>query len=368
MSMRLRSRTAVTPKRSLMFRMPSPRTSMWWRSKSAGCAEDHAGRALVALHDVVGDEAVAAHDQLERALALADAALAEQEQADAEDVDEHAVERVRGARRRRAACGSEGDRGTSAPCTRRAACPCARPRTDRLRRDRAARDDDAREPSEKNASAAVGYAEGDLAAVPPATLDRFVGLGHPWVMGRADRAGAASTSAAGWASTCSWPPGRSALGARPSASIWRPAWCAPSTTATAAGVGHAAAIEGSASAVPLADGSVDLVTANGLLVLVRAAATGAGRDRPGAPTGRARLLRRHRVRRGRHLQRDRRPRVLEPAHPRPAVHPRGGRAARTGRLHRRRGRPPGRSVRAHRRSRSGAGRTFAATRPGRPAT
>ena len=46
-------------------------------------AEHHARRAVVALDHVVGDEAVAAHHQLERALALADAALAEQQQADA---------------------------------------------------------------------------------------------------------------------------------------------------------------------------------------------------------------------------------------------------------------------------------------------
>ena len=91
-SRRLRSRIAVTPKRSLMLRMPSPRTSMWWRSRSRRLAEHHAGRAVVALDHVVGDQAVAAHHELERALALADAALAEQEHADLEHVDEHAVD------------------------------------------------------------------------------------------------------------------------------------------------------------------------------------------------------------------------------------------------------------------------------------
>ena len=43
------------------------------------------------LDDVVGHQAVAAHDQVEGDLALADAALAEQEDADAEDVEQHAV-------------------------------------------------------------------------------------------------------------------------------------------------------------------------------------------------------------------------------------------------------------------------------------
>ena len=66
-SMRLRSRMAVTPKRSLMLRMPSPRTSRWWRSRSAGGAEDHPRGAVVALDGVVGDEAVAAHHEIERA-------------------------------------------------------------------------------------------------------------------------------------------------------------------------------------------------------------------------------------------------------------------------------------------------------------
>ena len=53
------------------------------------------GRLLADLDDVVGDQAVAAHDQVERRLALADAALAEQQDADAEHVDQHAVDRRR---------------------------------------------------------------------------------------------------------------------------------------------------------------------------------------------------------------------------------------------------------------------------------
>ena len=58
-------------------------------------AEHHARRSPLAANDVVGDEAVAAQDQLDRTFALADAALAEKEQADTEHVDEHAVERRR---------------------------------------------------------------------------------------------------------------------------------------------------------------------------------------------------------------------------------------------------------------------------------
>ena len=49
--------------------------------------------AAAQLHRVVGDEPVAADDEVERALALADAALADDEHAQAEDVHQHAVDR-----------------------------------------------------------------------------------------------------------------------------------------------------------------------------------------------------------------------------------------------------------------------------------
>ena len=58
-----------------------------------GLAEDHARRAVVALDHVVGDQAVAAHHEIERALALADRARADEQEAHAEHVDQHAVER-----------------------------------------------------------------------------------------------------------------------------------------------------------------------------------------------------------------------------------------------------------------------------------
>ncbi len=43
------------------------------------------------FHRVVGDQPVAADDQVERALALADSAVADDQHAEAEDVHQHAV-------------------------------------------------------------------------------------------------------------------------------------------------------------------------------------------------------------------------------------------------------------------------------------
>jgi hypothetical protein len=59
-------------------------------------SEDHSRRSPVASHDVVGNESVVTHHELERTLAFSDAALAEKQDADTEYVDENAVElRVR---------------------------------------------------------------------------------------------------------------------------------------------------------------------------------------------------------------------------------------------------------------------------------
>ena len=55
-------------------------------------AEHDRLRAAADLDRVVGDQAMAAPDQVERALALADAALADQQHAEAEDVEQHAVD------------------------------------------------------------------------------------------------------------------------------------------------------------------------------------------------------------------------------------------------------------------------------------
>ena len=66
---------------------------------------------------VVGDQAVAADDQVERALALADAALAGDQHAEAEDVHQHGVdhralgERVLENRRQLGDRGRRGDGG-----------------------------------------------------------------------------------------------------------------------------------------------------------------------------------------------------------------------------------------------------------------
>src|SRR5712671_8009757 len=60
---------------------------------------DRAALPLLEIDDVVGDQAMAAGDEIERQRALADAALPEDEDADADDVDEDAVHRARGIER-----------------------------------------------------------------------------------------------------------------------------------------------------------------------------------------------------------------------------------------------------------------------------
>ena len=55
-------------------------------------ADDDRRRAAADLDGVVGDEPMAAHDQVERALALADAALPDHQHAEAENVEQHAVD------------------------------------------------------------------------------------------------------------------------------------------------------------------------------------------------------------------------------------------------------------------------------------
>ena len=69
--------------------MPMPRSSIKWRMFS----DERFGRDAADLHRVVRDQAVAALDELDGGLALADAALAEQQKALAVDLDEHAVAR-----------------------------------------------------------------------------------------------------------------------------------------------------------------------------------------------------------------------------------------------------------------------------------
>ena len=59
-------------------------------------AEHERLRPAPQLHGVVGDEPVAADDEIERALALADAALPDDQHAEAEDVHQHAVDDAAG--------------------------------------------------------------------------------------------------------------------------------------------------------------------------------------------------------------------------------------------------------------------------------
>ena len=66
---------------------------MWCRVSSGQVPITNDSRAAAQLDGVVGHEAVAADDQIERALALADAALADDQHAEAEDV--HAARRGR---------------------------------------------------------------------------------------------------------------------------------------------------------------------------------------------------------------------------------------------------------------------------------
>ena len=56
-------------------------------------AEEDIVRMALDDHHVVGDESVAAIDEIERALAFADAAVAEEEHADAVDVEQPRVHR-----------------------------------------------------------------------------------------------------------------------------------------------------------------------------------------------------------------------------------------------------------------------------------
>ena len=88
---RFRSRTAVTPNSSRMSSTPSPRISMCG-ARARRARRRRSPAAAIAMDDVVGDETMPAHDELEGALALADAALAEQQDADPEHVHQHPVE------------------------------------------------------------------------------------------------------------------------------------------------------------------------------------------------------------------------------------------------------------------------------------
>ena len=64
---------------------------MWCRVSSGQVPITLGLAAPAHLDGVVGDQPMAAHDQIERALALPDAALADDQHAEPEDVHQHAV-------------------------------------------------------------------------------------------------------------------------------------------------------------------------------------------------------------------------------------------------------------------------------------
>ncbi len=96
-SSRLRSRIAVTPEQILDVQDAETAHLDVMAEQRRGLAEDHARRTIVTLDHVVGHQPMPAHHELERAFALPDAALAQQEHADLEYVDQHAMDaRARG--------------------------------------------------------------------------------------------------------------------------------------------------------------------------------------------------------------------------------------------------------------------------------
>ena len=89
----LRGRTAVSPKIERMLSTPRP-AHLEEVAQHRRAAPLHRLRAdLLQLDHVVGHQAVAARDELERELALADRGVARDEHADLEHVEEHAVQR-----------------------------------------------------------------------------------------------------------------------------------------------------------------------------------------------------------------------------------------------------------------------------------
>ena len=85
-------RVEATPNRSRMLMTPRP-----WTPPDAASARDMCRRRSTArrdLHRVVRDQPVSAHDEVEGALALSDAALADDEHAEPEDVHQHAMDHL----------------------------------------------------------------------------------------------------------------------------------------------------------------------------------------------------------------------------------------------------------------------------------
>jgi hypothetical protein len=70
---------------------PKPANLDVMAQKVRRLTEDHARRAPITANDIVRDQSVAANQELEGALALADAALSEEEYADPVHVHEHSM-------------------------------------------------------------------------------------------------------------------------------------------------------------------------------------------------------------------------------------------------------------------------------------
>ena len=97
-STRFDERVAETPNRSVtLIDAEAAHLDVMPRQLGAGPDQDRLA-AAPDLDGVVGDQPVAAADEVERALALADAALADDQDAQAEDVHQHAVRDAAGAR------------------------------------------------------------------------------------------------------------------------------------------------------------------------------------------------------------------------------------------------------------------------------
>ena len=90
--MRFDDRVEAMPNSSLTLMTPRPaQLHVMARQLGTGADQDRLG-APPHLDGVVGHQPVAADDEIERALALADAALAGDEHAEAEDVQQHRVQ------------------------------------------------------------------------------------------------------------------------------------------------------------------------------------------------------------------------------------------------------------------------------------
>ena len=90
-STRLDDRVEAMPNRSLTL-IDAQAAKLHVMPREFGTRADENGFGPPAdLHGVVRDEAMPAHDEIERALALADPALADDEHAETEDVHQHGV-------------------------------------------------------------------------------------------------------------------------------------------------------------------------------------------------------------------------------------------------------------------------------------